>query len=64
MIFLFSFLFGIFELGFYLSSMYSCIVFFFQVRSNLAQLEYGNKISILSGDYLLANACTGLASLR
>jgi decaprenyl-diphosphate synthase subunit 2 len=30
----------------------------------LGQLEYGNKISILSGDYLLANACTGLAGLR
>jgi len=35
-----------------------------QVRSVLGQLEYGNKISILSGDYLLANACTALASLR
>ena len=31
---------------------------------DLAQLEYGNKISILSGDYLLANARTGLAHLR
>jgi len=34
------------------------------VRSILLQLEYGNKISILGGDYLLANASTGLASLR
>jgi len=34
------------------------------VRSILSQLEYGNKISILGGDYLLANACTGLAALR
>jgi len=33
-------------------------------REDLAQLEYGNKISILGGDYLLANACTGLAALR
>jgi decaprenyl-diphosphate synthase subunit 2 len=30
----------------------------------LLQLEYGNKIAILGGDYLLANACTGLADLR
>lgn len=28
------------------------------------RLEYGNKIAILGGDYLLANACTGLADLR
>lgn len=34
------------------------------LRAVLAQLEYGNKISILGGDYLLANACTGLAALR
>lgn len=27
-------------------------------------MEFGNKIAILSGDYLLANACTGLAGLR
>ncbi|GFY71440.1 decaprenyl-diphosphate synthase subunit 2 [Trichonephila inaurata madagascariensis] len=27
-------------------------------------LQLGNKISILSGDYLLANACKGLANLR
>ncbi|KAK3875320.1 hypothetical protein Pcinc_019802 [Petrolisthes cinctipes] len=27
-------------------------------------MEFGNKIAILSGDYLLANACTGLAALR
>lgn len=35
-----------------------------EVRAILSQLEYGNKISILSGDYLLANACVSLASLR
>jgi len=35
-----------------------------ELRSILSQLEYGNKISILGGDYLLANACTGLAALR
>lgn len=34
------------------------------IKSVLFQLEYGNKISILGGDYLLANASTGLASLR
>lgn len=34
------------------------------IRSVLQQLEYGNKISILGGDYLLANASTGLAALR
>ena len=30
----------------------------------MRRLEYGNKIAILGGDYLLANACTGLADLR
>eukprot|EP00088_Acartia_fossae_P006009 TRINITY_DN12738_c0_g1_i4.p1 TRINITY_DN12738_c0_g1~~TRINITY_DN12738_c0_g1_i4.p1 ORF type:complete len:403 (-),score=77.63 TRINITY_DN12738_c0_g1_i4:207-1388(-) len=35
-----------------------------EMRSVLYQLEYGNKIAILSGDYLLANACTGLAAFR
>jgi len=34
------------------------------LREDLLQLEYGNKIAILGGDYLLANACTGLADLR
>ena len=34
------------------------------IRNVLLQLEFGNKISILGGDYLLANASTGLASLR
>jgi geranylgeranyl pyrophosphate synthase len=34
------------------------------LRDDLLQLEYGNKIAILGGDYLLANACTGLADLR
>ena len=37
---------------------------YYFVRSVLLQLEYGNKISILGGDYLLANASTGLAALR
>ena len=27
-------------------------------------MEYGNKIAILSGDFLLANASTGLAELN
>ena len=34
------------------------------LRDDLLQLEYGNKIAILGGDYILANACTGLADLR
>lgn len=33
-------------------------------KEDLSQLEYGNKIAILGGDYLLANACVGLADLR
>ena len=33
-------------------------------KEDLLQLEYGNKIAILGGDYLLANACVGLADLR
>uniref|UniRef100_A0A0P4WB96 Decaprenyl-diphosphate synthase subunit 2 n=1 Tax=Scylla olivacea TaxID=85551 RepID=A0A0P4WB96_SCYOL len=32
--------------------------------TTLQDMEFGNKIAILSGDYLLANACTGLAALR
>lgn len=31
---------------------------------NLSDMEFGNKMAILSGDFLLANACKGLASLR
>ena len=27
-------------------------------------MEFGNKMAVLSGDFLLANACTGLAELR
>ena len=27
-------------------------------------MEFGNKISVLSGDFLLASACLGLAQLR
>jgi decaprenyl-diphosphate synthase subunit 2 len=30
----------------------------------LKDMELGNKIAILSGDFLLANACTALAQLR
>lgn len=32
--------------------------------TTLQDMEFGNKIAILSGDYLLANACTGMAGLR
>ena len=32
--------------------------------SELQNMEYGNKIAILCGDYLLANACTQLAKLK
>ena len=27
-------------------------------------MEFGNKMAVLSGDFLLANACTGLAELK
>ena len=30
----------------------------------LADMEFGNKMAVLSGDYLLASACTGLAKLE
>uniref|UniRef100_A0A4X2KML7 Decaprenyl diphosphate synthase subunit 2 n=1 Tax=Vombatus ursinus TaxID=29139 RepID=A0A4X2KML7_VOMUR len=30
----------------------------------LKDMQFGNKIAILSGDFLLANACTGLAQLQ
>ena len=36
----------------------------FSDGTTLDDMEFGNKIAILSGDYLLANACTGLAALR
>lgn len=32
--------------------------------TSLHDMDFGNKIAILCGDYLLANACTGLAELR
>lgn len=30
----------------------------------LKDMQFGNKMAILSGDFLLANACTGLAQLN
>lgn len=27
-------------------------------------MEFGDKVAVLSGDFLLANACTGLAELK
>ncbi|KAL7633840.1 UNVERIFIED_CONTAM: hypothetical protein RMT77_015796 [Armadillidium vulgare] len=33
-------------------------------ETTLTDMTFGNKIAILSGDYLLANACTGLAALN
>jgi decaprenyl-diphosphate synthase subunit 2 len=33
-------------------------------NSQMADLEFGNKMAILSGDFLLANASKGLASLN
>ncbi len=33
-------------------------------KRDLLELEYGNKIAILAGDYLLAQACVALADLR
>jgi decaprenyl-diphosphate synthase subunit 2 len=30
----------------------------------LKDMEFGNKMSVLTGDFLLANACTGLAQLN
>jgi len=32
--------------------------------NTLQDMTFGNKIAILSGDYLLSNACTGLAQLK
>ena len=34
------------------------------LQEDLEELEYGNKLAILGGDYLLANACTNLANLN
>ena len=33
-------------------------------KHDLLQLEFGNKIAILTGDYLLAQSCVALADLR
>lgn len=33
-------------------------------KDDLLQLEFGNKIAILTGDYLLAQSCVALADLR
>lgn len=30
----------------------------------LGDMEFGNKMAVLSGDFLLASACTGLAELE
>lgn len=30
----------------------------------LKDMEFGNKMAVLSGDFLLANACTALAQLN
>ena len=32
--------------------------------SSLVQMELGNKMSVLSGDYLFANACVALSELN
>ncbi|KAJ3612727.1 hypothetical protein NHX12_018985 [Muraenolepis orangiensis] len=33
-------------------------------RGQLKDMQFGNKMAVLSGDFLLANACTGLAQLN
>ena len=33
-------------------------------KSYQDDMEFGNKMAVLSGDFLLANACTGLAELK
>ena len=33
-------------------------------KTEKEELHFGNKIAILIGDFLLANACTALAELR
>jgi len=35
-----------------------------QTNSNTDDFEFGNKMAVLSGDFLLANASTGLAALN
>lgn len=30
----------------------------------LKDMQFGNKMAVLSGDFLLANACTSLAQLQ
>ncbi|XP_074651669.1 all trans-polyprenyl-diphosphate synthase PDSS2-like [Tubulanus polymorphus] len=34
------------------------------IEEQKKDMKFGNKVAILSGDFLLANACTGLASLN
>ena len=33
-------------------------------KSYQDDIEFGNRMAVLSGDFLLANACTGLAELK
>ena len=33
-------------------------------KSYQDDMEFGNRMAVLSGDFLLANACTGLAELK
>ena len=33
-------------------------------HGQLKDMQFGNKMAVLSGDFLLANACTGLAQLN
>lgn len=35
-----------------------------QDTANLPNMSFGNKIALLSGDYLLGNSCAELATLR
>ena len=34
------------------------------INGSQADMEFGNKIAVLSGDFLLANACMNLAKLE
>ena len=33
-------------------------------KSYQDDMEFGDQVAVLSGDFLLANACTGLAELK
>ncbi len=41
-----------------------CFIYFLRDSLELKQMDQGNKLAVLLGDYLLASACKNLAKLH